>query len=227
MGLNHEGIGLYATEENVFVGGIYEDTIAGHRLSLLNYNASGDFNWKRTWGGAGNCRAQDFTSAVDGIYFTGTTNGWLTDSSNGFLTKFGIDGTSAPGPIEMTPITQVGLSGTFTVAWTPAYDPNGLVIDYELQMDTTPIFDRPDITWAVNGTGQTVYNRPIGIYYFRVRARDQEGLFGPWSNIQMVTVTLVPPAFFNPWLAPAVLLLGILLILAGLLYIAIRRGHLE
>ena len=226
-GFNHEGFGLYATEENVFVGGTFEDALAGYRVSLLNYNTSGDLNWKRTWGGAGNCQAQGFVAAVDGFYFSGTTREWLTDSTNGFLVKFGMDGTSAPGPIQMTPISIIDSFGNFIVSWTAAFDPYGTVVDYELQMDATPLFDRPDITWAVNGTSQIVYNRPIGIYYFRVRARDRHGLFGPWSNIQMVTVILVPPMLFNPWLAPAVLLLGILIILAGLLYIALRRGHLE
>ncbi|MDO8055481.1 MAG: hypothetical protein Q6361_01340 [Candidatus Hermodarchaeota archaeon] len=226
-GINHEGFGLYATEENIFVGGTFEEAIAGHRLSLLNYNVSGDLNWKRTWGGAGNCYAQGFTAAVDGFYFSGTTSDWLTDSTNGFLVKIGMDGTSAPGPIEMRSISIIDPYGTLGVSWTAAFDPNGTVVDYELQMDTVPLFDRPDIIWAVNGTSQIIYNRPIGIYYFRVRARDQHGLFGPWSNIQMVTITLIPPMLFNPWLALAVLLLGILIILAGLLYIAIRRGHLE
>ncbi|MFX0168203.1 MAG: fibronectin type III domain-containing protein [Candidatus Hodarchaeota archaeon] len=227
MGLNHEGFGLHVLEDDVFVGGVFEDPSAGYRVSLLHFNQTGELNWKRIWGGAGNCQPFAFSSAVDSLYFAGATSGWLTPSTNGFLVKFSLDGASAPGPVELTKITLLNPYGSFIVPWTPAFDPDGVIEDYELQMDTTPLFDRPDITWIINATSHIIYNRPIGTYYFRVRARDNQDLYGPWSNVAMVIIELVPPVLFNPWLAPAVLALGILIILAGFLFTIIRRGRLE
>ncbi len=226
-GLNHEGLGLFATEDTVFVGAHYEDSVAGYRANLLNFNSTGEFNWERAWGGAGPCQPFGFTTGVNTHYFAGTTMGWLGDTTNGFLVKFGFDGETSPGPVELLPPTILNPYGTLIISWAQAYDGDGTIDGYELQMDTTPLFDIPDRTWNENATNQLLSNPPIGTYYFRVRARDNSNLLGPWSNTITVTISLIPPTLFNPWLAPMVLLLGSLILIALLMCIFIRRRRLQ
>ncbi len=225
--LSHRGLGLHAYENTVFVAGAFKDPTSGWGTSLLNYNETGELNWKQYWKGAGNCYPSSLAQAIDSLYVSGTTEGWLTKSTNGFLIKFGFDGESAPGPIALIESSSVSTFGSFIVSWTPAYDPDGSVEDYELQMDTSPIFDRPDITWIVNDTSLLVTNRPVGTYYFRVRARDNTNLYGPWSNVATVSVVLLPPTLFNPWLAPTILILGVLIMIAVILFVSVRRWRIE
>ncbi len=226
-GFSHEGIGIYASEDVVFVGSEYEDPIAGYRVNLLNYNTTGELNWESTWGGAGNCQPFGFASGVNSHYFSGTTSDWLTESTNGFLIKFGFNGETSPGPVELLEPTFLNLYGTLILSWTHALDADSTIDVYELQMDTTPLFDIPDRTWNVNATDLLLSNHPVGTYYFRVRARDNANLFGPWSNVITVTITLIPPTLFNPWLAPTVLILGTLILIALLLCVFIRRWRLQ
>lgn len=227
IGTNHQGIAVKATENLIFVGGEFENIDSGCQLSFLCYNDSGDQNFIRVWGGAGPCQPTNLALAIDSIYFSGFTHSWLTSYDNGFLVKFSLDGESAPGLIAITEITLLNPYGSFVVSWTTAVDPDGTIEDYELQMDTSPLFDRPDITWVVNATNLLITNRPVGTYYFRVRARDNTDLYGSWSNVASVTVTLIPPTLFNPWMAPIILLLATLVITAILLFVVIRRWRLE
>jgi hypothetical protein len=226
-GLNHEGIGLHATDDTVFVGSEYTDSNAGYRVNLLNYNVSGELIWECPWGGAGNCQPFGYTFRNDNHYLTGTTSDWLSDSTNGFLVKFGIDGETGPGPVELLEPIFLNLYGSLILSWTQAFTAHVAIDIYELQMDGTPYFAIPDQTWNINATSLLLSNHPIGTYYFRVRARDQTNLFGPWSNIIMVTVTLVPPTLFNPWIAPLVLIMGTLIGVAIMLWVFIRRWRIR
>ncbi|MFX1539839.1 MAG: hypothetical protein ACFFBX_03565 [Promethearchaeota archaeon] len=222
-GLAHKGISVATRGNQILVGGEFEDPSTGYRLSLLNYNDTGEFNWERNWGGAGNCRPSKMATGLENFYFSGTTDGWLTNSTNGFLVRFNPDGASAPGPIALLGVNSINPYGSFITSWTHAFDPDGLIEDYELQMDTSPNFNRPDITWIINSTNVLVSNLPLGTYYFRVRARDNTSLSGPWSNLGTAIVSLIPPTVFNPWLAPTILVLGLLVIIALTLFFAIRR----
>ncbi len=226
-GLNHEGIDLFATEDNIYVGSEYEDPDAGYRVNLLNYNVTGALNWERSWGGTGSCQPFGFASGNNGHYFSGITSGWLTESTNGFLVKIGNNGETSPGPVELLEPTILNPYGSLILSWTNALDADGTIDIYEIQMDTTPFFHIPDRTWNVNTTSLLLSNHPPGTYNFRVRARDNNNLFSPWSNIITVTITLVPPTLFNPWLAPLILTLGILIIMALILWIFIRRWRVQ
>jgi hypothetical protein len=226
-GLDHEGIGLSASEDTTYVGSKCMDPVAGYRVNLLNFNATGELNWKRAWGGAGNCQPLGYAHSSDGHYFAGYTLGWITLFANGFLVKYGVEGEVGPGPVELFEPTFLNLYGSLMLSWTQAFDPNGTIDGYELQMDSTAFFNIPDRTWNVNITNLVLSNHPPGTYYFRVRARDHTFLFGPWSNLIEVTISLVPPALFNPWLAPLVLVLGTLVVVALTLWILIRQRRLQ
>ncbi|MFX1576939.1 MAG: fibronectin type III domain-containing protein [Promethearchaeota archaeon] len=226
-GLDHEGIGLSASEDTTYVGSKYGDPAAGYQVNLLNFNATGELNWKRAWGGAGNCQPYGYAPSDDGYYFAGSTRGWLTPLTNGFFVKYGADGEVSPGPVELFEPTFLNPYGSLILSWTQAFDPNSTIDGYELQMDSTPFFNIPDRTWNVNTTNLVLSNHPPGTYYFRLRARDHTPLFGPWSNLIEVTISLVPPALFNPWLAPLVLVLGILVVVAITLWIFIRQRRFQ
>jgi hypothetical protein len=226
-GLNEEGIGIHVTADSIFVGGELKHSISGFQTSLTKFNSTGALAWKRIWGGAGNCQPFGFTASPDGFFFSGTTSEWLTTSTNGFACMFSFDGKSTPGPIAILDIIYLNPYGSFIVPWTIAVDPDGNIADYELQMDTTSLFGRPMITWRVNQTSVAVTNLQIGTYYFRVRAFDNDSTSGPWSDVVSVSVTLVPPTVFNPWLAPAILVLAIFVLLAVFLFVSIRRWRIE
>ncbi|MFX0078203.1 MAG: fibronectin type III domain-containing protein [Candidatus Hermodarchaeota archaeon] len=226
-GLNEEGIGIHVTADSIFVGGELKHSVSGFKASLNKFNSTGALDWKRIWGGAGNCQPFGFTASPDGFFFSGTTSEWLSGSTNGFACKFSFDGKSTPGPIAILDIIYLNPYGSFIVPWTIAVDPDGNIADYELQMDTTSLFERPMITWRVNQTSVAATNLQIGTYFFRVRAFDNDSNSGPWSNIVSVSVTLVPPTVFNPWLAPAILVLAIFILLAVFLFVSIRRWRIE
>lgn len=226
-GINEEGIGIHVTADNIFVGGELEHPISGSQASLNKFNSTGALAWKRMWGGAGRCQPLGFSASLEGLFFSGTTSEWLTESTNGFACKFSFDGKGSAGLVGILDIIYLNPYGSFVVPWTIAIDPDGNIADYELQMDTTSLFERPMITWRVNQTSVAVTNLQIGTYYFRVRAFDNDSNSGPWSNIVSVSVTLVPPTVFNPWLAPAILVLTVFVLLAVFLFVSIRHWRIE
>ena len=226
-GINEEGIGIHVTADNIFVGGELEHPISGSQPSLNKFNSTGALAWKRMWGGAGKCQPLGFSASLEGLFFSGTTSEWLTESTNGFACKFSFDGKGSAGLVGILDIIYLNPYGSFVVPWTIAIDPDGNIADYELQMDTTSLFERPMITWRVNQTSVAVTNLQIGTYYFRVRAFDNDSNSGPWSNIVTVSVTLVPPTVFNPWLAPAILVLTVFVLLAVFLFVSIRHWRIE
>ncbi len=226
-GINEEGIGIHVTADSIFVGGELEHPISGFQASLSKFNSTGALAWKRIWGGTGNCQPFGFSTSLDGLFFSGTTSEWLTESTNGFACKFSFDGKGSAGPVAILDIIYLNPYGSFVVPWTIAVDPDGNIADYELQMDTTSLFERPMITWRDNQTSVAVTNLQIGTYYFRVRAFDNDSNSGPWSNIVSVSVTLVPPTVFNPWLAPAILVLAVFVLLAVFLFVSIRHWRIE
>jgi len=102
-------------------------------------------------------------------------------------------GTEPPPPAEpIFPRDGQTVTGyDFTFEWKPAVDPSGAVIDdYEWQVSK-----RPDFMWPVvsrfwrytrGETKQPVPEYSIlthGVkYYWRVRSRNDRGLWGPWSE---------------------------------------------
>jgi hypothetical protein len=221
-GIFHSGLATATIDEELYILGEYLDTDVEWQTTLLSLYTNKTQRWTFSWGGAGPCRPTNFALGVDSLYIVGQTTGWITNTTNSFLLKFGFDGSSAPGPIELEPFTLIDY-GRFQASWTQAIDPDGTITGYELQMATSPIFDWYEITWTTTNTSFHVTGLEEGLYYFRVRARDSSVLYGPWSNIQGLNVTLIPGPSINPWLAPTILLLGSGAIVAIIVIMAIRR----
>ncbi|MFX1317839.1 MAG: hypothetical protein ACFE9D_06760 [Promethearchaeota archaeon] len=85
--------------------------------------------------------------------------------------------------------------GDFWVNWTASTDPDGTIDFYQLQMSDSNTFTTILNEWIPTTPYQQVDALPMGTYYFRVRAFDNDGVPGPWSNIEDLTVQPVtgPP----------------------------------
>ncbi len=65
---------------------------------------------------------------------------------------------------------------------------------YRIQVDSNPIFANPQQTANLTSTNYTVNpTLPDGVYYWRVRGLNSDGL-GPWSNSRQFTVQTQTPA---------------------------------
>ncbi len=109
---------------------------------------------------------------------------------------------SAP-PAAIFPPDRSSVEGTdFIFDWQPAEDPDGdEIADYHFELS-----GRADMKWPlspnfeklVSHTADRGYPRytlpyvgllsPGRVYYWRVRARDAKGLWGPWSDVWQFTV---------------------------------------
>ncbi len=102
------------------------------------------------------------------------------------------------GPIgPTTPIVSCfNLVGhtTFTVSWTEAIDYDGNVVSYVLQHAQDSEFTVNSVEIIVNSTSQTFGILEDGVYYFRVRAVDNEGFTSDWSIVKNVEVMPMKPS---------------------------------
>jgi hypothetical protein len=90
--------------------------------------------------------------------------------------------------------------GSFPVSWSASTD-DSAVDHYELQMSQSNIFTTIADTWNPTGTSQPVTILTNGTYFFRVRAIDDDGLNGSWSNIHDIEVA-IPPTTTTPTPTP-------------------------
>jgi len=206
---NDLGYAVALASNLVYVAGDTRESPAACVQSLLLcFDANGTLQWNRTWGGVKDCNSHALATAVDGLYLAGATNGWLIGEGDGILVKWRFNGTSAPGPILLDG-PQVDYDGAFPISWSSAFDPDGAIVEYELQMSASSDFAGANTTWTTAGTSFLIEALPEGRYYFRAHAQDDAGLFGPWSNTETVTVTILPAPPLNPWLAPIILVIAI------------------
>jgi len=89
---------------------------------------------------------------------------------------------------------DVDIDGNFTVSWSTATDPDGTVAKYQLQMSMDSSFATLDGEWNVTDTSHSLINLASATYYFRVRAVDDDGEPGPWSNTESIRVNAAPTA---------------------------------
>ena len=97
-------------------------------------------------------------------------------------------------PLPYTPvlnaISNPDGDGNYTVSWSAAE----LANTYTLQEDDNAAFSSPTTAYGPGtATSTSITGRPIGTYYYRVKATNSYGDSG-WSNVQSVQVT--PPTTF-------------------------------
>jgi hypothetical protein len=218
------GYSLVATAEDVYATGRSSWASQPTIVTLINLNADGVLQWNTSWGGDGDCVTQHLAQAVDGLYISGETEGWLVGGRDGFLAKFDFDGAGSPGPITLANPGEIDTDGSIPMSWTEPFNPSESVAGYELQMDNSPLFLWPDVPWSTAQPSYTVTLETEGTYYFRVRPYNSGGLYGPWSNIQNITVQfhIFPP--IDPWLAPLILIVSaVVLALITIILFVYRR----
>ncbi|MFX1539687.1 MAG: DUF4350 domain-containing protein, partial [Promethearchaeota archaeon] len=103
---------------------------------------------------------------------------WLTDDN------------IAPLPPTLNEITEIITLPDFSVTWSAASDPDGVITLYHLQLDDDTSFTGVIGSWSTPDTNCTVTILLDGTYYLRVRARDDGGRFSSWSNVITITVEL-------------------------------------
>jgi hypothetical protein len=84
--------------------------------------------------------------------------------------------------------------GDIVITWSASTDPDGTVDSYELQSSSSVGFTVILATYPTTLTTHTVSAPTAGDFFFRVRAVDDDGARGPWSNIEDITIQpVIPP----------------------------------
>ena len=112
-------------------------------------------------------------------------------------------------------------AGIITISWSASTDPDGTVDSYELQSSNTAGFTVVLATYPTTETEYNVSAPTSGDFYFRVRAIDDDGARGPWSNVEDITITggLPPPPPPIPGFPIEAIVLGAIIALSfGILY---------
>ncbi|MFC1926574.1 hypothetical protein ACFLWV_02360 [Chloroflexota bacterium] len=125
------------------------------------------------------------TRAVDGV---GNTGAWSD------VWSFTIDTTGPPIPNQTSPAD--GSLTTNRQPWLNAdevIDPSGIEF-YVFEVDSDPGFDPASITiWSYDSIAHITMILPDGTYWWRVRADDNAGNEGAWSEVWTFTVDGTPP----------------------------------
>ncbi|MEM1823191.1 MAG: Ig-like domain-containing protein [Candidatus Hadarchaeales archaeon] len=89
---------------------------------------------------------------------------------------------------------------TPTLVWNNVFE-NSLPVVYTIEVDNENTFTAPLVftttltVWSTTGTSSvTTSVLPDGVYYWRVKARDNAGNDGPWSSVWSFRVDTIPPA---------------------------------
>ncbi|HNS51290.1 MAG TPA: hypothetical protein PKO09_08895 [Anaerolineae bacterium] len=88
----------------------------------------------------------------------------------------------------LSPIENADGNGWYTVDWSDSVG----TITYTLEEDEDPNFSSPTVRYHGPDSEHHVTSQPLGTWYYRAKAAGPEGDSG-WSNVEPVTVTLLPP----------------------------------
>jgi hypothetical protein len=138
----------------------------------------------------------DFTDLGSDLRYRATLDATYADQSP-YIYNISITyGYTTPptAPSLTDPGTTISPSN-FWVNWTASTDPDGTIDFYQLQMSDSNAFTTILNEWVPTTLYQQVDLLPVGTYYFRVRAIDNDGVPGAWSNIEDLAVQPVigPP----------------------------------
>jgi hypothetical protein len=119
--------------------------------------------------------------------YAGNLSGWSS------IWTFTADRT---GPTTPNPISPTGNSWLNTAQvifiWNRSQDNLSGVKEYELQIASDPLFVNP-ITYTTSDTTLSVSNLSDGLYYWRVRAKDNVGNLSVWSDVWSYEIDMTAP----------------------------------
>jgi serine protease AprX len=94
-----------------------------------------------------------------------------------------------PAAPTLNPIDNADGDGNYTVSWTASAG----ATNYLLQEDDNAAFSSPVTAFSGAATSTAISGKPVGTYYYRVRAANVYGV-SAWSNIRSVVVASAPAA---------------------------------
>ncbi|MEM1823369.1 MAG: GLUG motif-containing protein, partial [Candidatus Hadarchaeales archaeon] len=132
-----------------------------------------------------------FVYATDGA---GNTGEWSQ------IRFFRVDTVPPEGPTLVFPVNGENTNdNTPTLVWNNVFE-NSLPIVYTIEVDNENTFSAPLVftttveNWSTTGTSSvTTSVLPDGVYYWRVRARDNAGNEGDWSGVWSFRIDTVAP----------------------------------
>lgn len=105
--------------------------------------------------------------------------GMLSQSANTW-TVF-IDTGPPSGVTPLSPANGASVNLPVTLDWTDAIEDSGWAVTYQVQVDSDTIFSPAEIDVSVSTSTYQITSLPPGTHYWRARARDAAGNYGPWS----------------------------------------------
>jgi virginiamycin B lyase len=131
---------------------------------------------------------------------------WITLKDGNQLGQFTVQGTPPPPPPAATAPSLIAPSVDATVAQPVAFDWSDVAgaTGYELQVDDASTMSAPFRASPIVAASQaSLGNLPAQALWWRVRARNADGSFGPFSDVrrfvaQGSTSTLTAPALSSP-----------------------------
>ncbi len=107
-------------------------------------------------------------------------------------------------------------AGNIVIDWAASTDPDGTIDHYELQSGNDPGFTVVLATYPTTNTNYTVSAPTSGLFFFRVRAVDDDGAYSDWSNVEDIIITGgLPPPPPIPGFPIEAIALGALIALGG------------
>ncbi|MFX1273630.1 MAG: hypothetical protein ACFFBP_13600 [Promethearchaeota archaeon] len=137
--------------------------------------------------------------------------------------------TNPPEKIDWSTSDKTVYVDNWEIRWAPSYDLNGIQY-YELWESTSSDFSSYTVYW-ISSTEIELSNKPLGNYYYRIRANDsmdyEESNIGEWSDILTISYQQrtysEPEGTTIPGYPLIVLISGIFVMVTVVLSIQIKR----
>jgi hypothetical protein len=160
-------------------------------------SADGGFNWESVVGGS----PHTFTNQGHKLLWRATLSSSYNDRVP-YISWVDIDYdyNDLPSTPALTDPGTTDTDGDITVSWSACTDDGGAPT-YLLQMSDSSGFTTILDSWTPTTTSQAVTGLTNDTYYFRVRAVDDDGEYGAWSNTEDIVVA-IPPTPTTPTPTP-------------------------
>ncbi|MFW9935191.1 MAG: hypothetical protein ACFFDU_06770 [Candidatus Thorarchaeota archaeon] len=155
-------------------------------------SADGGTNWEPVTPGVPHA----FTHQGSDLRYRATFNSNRQDlSAHLYNISISYEHTQPPSaPVLDDPGTDSS-PGDITITWSASSDPDGTIDHYELQSSNAAGFAVVLATYTTSALTYNISAPTSGLFYFRVRAVDDDGVHGPWSNVEDINIVggLPPP----------------------------------